>query len=378
MFRSRFLLSALALALVAGLAGCEKATGPLAALPPEVEVLTVAAEDVPVYQEWIGSLDGFVNAQIRAQVSGYLMSQNYKEGTLVKKGDVLFQIDPRTFDAALSQAKAQLDMATAQLGKTELDVKRFTPLVQDSAITQEELDDAMQARLVAKASVEAAKSAQQQAKLNFEFASVISPIEGIAGLARAQIGDLVGPASGNLTIVSTLDPIKAYFTVNEQYYLNHLARYLDENRGGDGDLQLELILANGAVYPQKGKFYFLDRQVEPGTGSIQVAALFPNAGNVLRPGQYARVRARTEVRKGVVLVPQRALTELQGNFQVDVVDDANKVSIRPVRVGEQMGKSWIVEEGLKPGERIIVEGLQKVKQDTVVNAHTAVERAAGK
>ena len=333
--------------------------------------MTVATEDVPVYQEWIGALDGFVNAQIRAQVSGYLMAQNYKEGALVKKGEALFQIDARTFEATLNQAQAQLDMASAQLGKTELDVKRFTPLAKDNAISQEELDDAMQANLAAKASVEAAKAAVQQAKLNVEFASVTSPIEGIAGLARAQIGDLVGPGSGNLTIVSTLDPIKVYFTVNEQYYLNHLARYLDEKRASNGDLQLELVLANGSVYPRKGTFYFLDRQVEPGTGAIQVAALFPNPGNVLRPGQYARVRARTEVRQGVVLVPQRAVTELQGSFQVDVVDSANKVSIRPVRVGEQMGKSWIIEEGLKSGERVIVEGLQKARPDMVVNPRVA-------
>ena len=340
--------------------------------------MTVAAVDVPVYQEWIGSLDGFVNAQIRAQVSGYLMSQNYREGALVKKGDVLFQIDSRTFDTALDQTKAQFDMATAQWGKTELDVKRFTPLAKDNAISQEELDDAVQASLVAKAAVEAAKAAVQQARLNVEFARVTSPIDGIAGLARAQIGDLVGPGSGNLTVVSTLDPIKAYFTVNEQYYLNHLARYLDENHAGGGDLQLELILANGAVYPQKGTFYFLDRQVEAGTGAIQMAALFPNPGNVLRPGQYARIRARTEVRKGVVLVPQRAVTELQGSFQVDVVDGANKVSIRPVRVGEQMGKWWIIEEGLKSGARVIVEGLQKVRPDAVVNPRAAAAPATDK
>lgn len=341
-------------------------------------MLTVAAEDVPVYQEWIGSLDGFVNAQIRAQVSGYLMSQNYKEGALVKKGDVLFQIDPRTFEAALNQAKAQVDLAAAQLGKTELDVKRFTPLAKEDAISQQELDDAVQANLAAKASVEVARAAVQQAKLNVEFASVTSPVDGIAGLARAQIGDLVGPGSGNLAIVSTLDPIKAYFTVNEQYYLNHLARYLGENRASNGELQLELILANGAVYPEKGKFYFLDRQVEPGTGAIQMAALFSNPGNVLRPGQYARVRARTEIRKGVVLVPQRAVTELQGSFQVAVVDGANKVSIRPVRVGEQLGKSWLIEEGLTSGERIIVEGLQKVRQDTVVNPRAAAEAVTGR
>jgi membrane fusion protein (multidrug efflux system) len=356
----------LVLSLLLGMAGCEKAKPPPTP-PPEVEVLTVMAEDVPVYQEWIGSLEGFVNAQIRAQVSGYLMSQNYKEGSFVKKGDVLFQIDPRLFEAALAQAKAQLGMAEAQLGKTQLDVRRFTPLAKENAMSQEELDYAVQANLSAKASVDGARSEVERARLNLEFASVTSPVDGIAGVARAQIGDLVGPNSGNLTVVSTLDPIRAYINVSEQYYLNHLAEYLSGNAQNGKELELELILANGSVYPPKGKFYFLDRQVEIGTGSIQMAALFPNPGNVLRPGQYARVRARTEVRKGVMQVPQRAVTELQGSFLVDVVDAGNKVSVRPVRVGEQIGKAWVIEDGLKAGERIIVEGLQKVHADSVVS-----------
>jgi membrane fusion protein (multidrug efflux system) len=354
------------------MAGCEKAKPPPTP-PPEVEVMTVVAEDVPVYQEWIGSLEGFVNAQIRAQVSGYLMSQNYKEGSYVKKGDVLFQIDPRLFEAALAQAKAQLGMAEAQLGKTQLDVRRFTPLAKENAMSQEELDYAVQANLSAKASVDGARSEVERARLNLEFASVTSPVDGIAGVARAQIGDLVGPNSGNLTVVSTLDPIRAYINVSEQYYLNHLAEYLNGNAQNGKELELDLILANGSVYAQKGKFYFLDRQVEIGTGSIQMAALFPNPGNVLRPGQYARVRARTELRKGVMQVPQRALTELQGSFLVDVVDAGNKVSIRTVRVGEQIGKAWVIEDGLKAGERIIVEGLQKVHADTVVSPRAVTQ-----
>lgn len=364
------------LSLLICFAGCEKPKERAPAPRPEVTVLTVGAQDVPVHQEWIGSLDGFVNAQIRAQVSGYLMAQNYKEGAFVKKGDVLFQIDPRLFDAAFEQAKAQLGIAQAQLGKTELDVKRFTPLAKENALSQEELDDAIQANLAAKASVAAAQSEVERARLNQEFAKVTSPVDGIAGVARAQIGDLVSPASGNLTVVSTVDPIKAYMNVSEQYYLNHLAGYLNDGGQAGEDLELELVLSNGAVYPQKGKFYFLDRQVETGTGSIQVAALFPNPGNVLRPGQYARVRARTEIRKGVVVVPQRAITELQGSFQVDVVGDDNKVSIRTVKVGEQIGNSWIIESGLKSGERIIVEGLQKVRGDSLVNPRPMAETAA--
>jgi membrane fusion protein (multidrug efflux system) len=359
-----------ATALLGGGAGCKKADPPPPPGPPEVQVMTVALQDVPVYQDWIGMLDGFVNAQIRAQVSGYLMSQNYKEGSFVKKGDVLFQIDPRPFKAALDQAKGQVGMAEAQLGRTELDVKRFTPLASSNAISQEELDDAVQSNLAARASLDVAKAAREQAQLNLDFASVTSPIDGIAGLARAQIGDLVGPGTGNLTSVSTLDPIKAYITVTEQYYLDHLAGFAAEDSADGGGMELDLILANGAVYPQKGKFYFLDRQVEPNTGAIQVAVKYPNPGNVLRPGQYAKIRARTEVRKGVVLVPQRAVTELQGSFQVDVVTPtggSNVVSIRPVKVGPQMSNMWIIEEGLKSGESIIVEGLQKAGPGKVVN-----------
>jgi membrane fusion protein (multidrug efflux system) len=374
---NRRFLSFVATLLVC-VSGCEKSKPPPSPSPPEVEVITVVPQDVPVHQEWIGSLDGFVNAQIRAQVSGYLMSQNYKEGAFVKKGEVLFQIDPRLFEAELDQAKAQLGMAEAQLGKTELDVRRFTPLAKENAMSQEELDDAIQANLVARAGVAAAKSTVERARLNLEFSKLTSPVDGIAGVARAQIGNLVGPASGDLTVVSTLDPIKAYINVSEQYYLDHLAGYLKDGGQKGDDLELELILSNGSVYPHKGKFYFLDRQVENGTGAIQVAALFPNPGNVLRPGQYARVRARTELRKGVVLVPQRAVTELQGSFQVDVVGNDNKVSIRSVRVGEQMGKLWIIEAGLKSGERVIVEGLQKVPADAVVNPRPVAEAATNK
>jgi membrane fusion protein (multidrug efflux system) len=367
------------LALLLPLAGCQRSDpAPAAARPPDVRVMTIALQDVPVYQNWIGSLDGYVNAEIRAQVSGYLMSQDYKEGSFVKKGDVLFRIDPRPFEAALEQAKGQLGMASAQLGRADLDVARYTPLVKSNAMTQEELDDAVQASLSAKANVTLADAVKKQAELNLEFTRITSPIDGIAGRARAQIGDLVGPGSGNLTEVSTVDPIKVYITVSEQYYLDHLAGYLSDEGGSGSGMELELILANGSVYPHKGKFYFLNRQVEPGTGAIQIAVLFPNPGNLLRPGQYAKIRARTETRKGAVVIPQRAVTELQGSFQVDVVGADNVVAIRQITVGAQMSNRWVIEDGLKSGDLIIVDGLQKAVAGKAVNPLPLEEPAPAK
>ena len=344
---------------------------------PDVDVVTVQSADVPLYTEWIGTLDGYVNAQIRAQVTGYLMAQDYKEGAQVKKGDLLFHIDPRPFQAALDQARGQLAQAEAQFDKTELDVERYTPLAKEKAISQEELVDAEHASLVAKAAVASAKAAVETAELNLEFTEITSPIDGIAGIARAQIGDLVGPASGELTAVSTVDPIKVYFTFTEASYMDYMNRYADDTKRAEHerDLELELILANGTVYPHKGKFYFADRQVDVRTGALRVAGLIPNPGRVLRPGQFARVRARTQIRAGALTVPQRAVMELQGNYQVAVVDAANKVSIRSVKVGDRIGNMWIVEEGLKPGEQVIVEGTQKARAGTVVVPKPYVPRA---
>jgi len=342
--------------------------------------VTVQSADVPLYTEWIGTLDGYVNAQIRAQVTGYLMAQDYKEGAQVKKGDLLFHIDPRPFQAALDQAKGQLAQAEAQFDKTELDVERYTPLAKEKAISQEELVDAEHASLVAKAAVASAKAAVETAELNLEFTKITSPIDGIAGMARAQIGDLVGPASGELTAVSTVDPIKVYFTFTEASYMDYMNRYADDTKRAEHerDLELELILANGTVYPHKGKFYFADRQVDVRTGALRVAGLIPNPGRVLRPGQFARVRARTQIRTGALAVPQRAVMELQGNYQVAVVDAANKVSIRSVKVGDRIGNMWIVEEGLKPGEQVIVEGTQKARAGTVVVPKPYIPRALAK
>jgi RND family efflux transporter MFP subunit len=361
---TRILLIAFALAF---LAGCKKQP-PAAPPPAAVEVVEVKGQDVPIYHEWIGTLDGLVNAQIRAQVSGYLLEQNYREGDLVKKGELLFQIDQRPFQAALDQAKGQLLQAEAQLGKTELDVKRLTPLVKANAISQQELDDAIQANLAAKAAVASARAAVEQAQLNLGFTRILSPIEGLAGIAKAQIGDLVGPASGELTTVSTVDPIKLYYSVTEQAYINFTRLFSDESTRTERSRQLELqlIFADGTIYPRQGRVYAVDRQISPTTGGLRVEGLFPNPGNALRPGQFARVRVKFDIKKGALLVPQRAVTELQGSYQVAIVGDQNKVHIQPVTVGERVGSEWIIEQGLKPGDRVVVEGTQKAREGVVV------------
>ena len=372
--RARLLLIA---ASVLFSAGCKKKPA-AAPPPPTVEVVDVKGQDVPIYHDWIGTLEGLVNAQIRAQVSGYLLTQNYREGDPVKMGDVLFQIDRRPFQAALDQAEGQLAQAQAQFGKTELDVKRFTPLAKVSAISQQELDDAVQANLAAKAAVTAAKAAVEQAQLNLGFTRILSPIDGIPGIAKAQIGDLVGPLTGELTTVSTLDPIKAYYSVTEQAYINFTRLFSDETIRTERSRQLELqmIFADGTTYPREGRVYAVDRQINPSTGALRVEALFPNPGNALRPGQFARVRVKFDTRKGALLA-QRAVSELQGSYQVVVVDSDNKAHIRPVKVGERSGALWIIEEGLKAGERVVVEGIQKVKEGTAVNPKPFVNSTAG-
>jgi RND family efflux transporter MFP subunit len=350
---------------IGGMAGCHKAA-PEAPPPPDVQVIAVEQADVPVTREWVGSLDGSVNAQIRAQVTGYLTKQDYKEGSAVKSGDPLFEIDPRPFAAAVAQAQGVLDQAKAQLGKAQQDVKRFTPLAKDQAISQEELDDAVQARIAAKAQVASAKASLDQARLSASFTRVTSPIDGVAGLIRAQIGDLVGPGSGILTTVSALDPIKAYFPISEQAYL--------EFRGRDPkapsiptDMQFDLILSDGSTFPSKGTFYAIDSEVDANTGTLRVVAEFPNANGLLRPGQYAKVRAVVRVDKGALLVPQRALTELQGASQLATVDAANHAHILTVKTGDQVGGKVVVLSGLHPGDRVIADGTQKIKDDSVVN-----------
>src|SRR3984893_2099632 len=334
---------------------------------PEVAVVSVVQQDVPIYGEWVATLDGYVNAQIQPQVSGYLITQNYKEGSTVRKAQVLFEIDPRPFQAVLDQAKAQLAQAEAQLGKTQLDVDRDTPLAKERAIAQSQLDNDIQANLAAKAAVKSAEAQVEQAQLNLDFTHVTSLVDGIAGIAQVQIGNLVSPTTA-LTSVSQVNPIKAYFPISEQEYMHYAARINAHNQQevpSDAP-PFDLILADGTVYPHRGTLLLTDRQVDVTTGSIRVVCGFRNPNNILRPGQFGRVRAAGETRNGALLVPQRAVTELQGTYQVAVVGSDDKVSIRSIKVGERVGTMWIIESGVKPGELVVVEGLQKVRDGSQV------------
>ena len=350
---------------------------------PDVQVVPVQQQDVPIIGEWIGTLDGLVNADVRAQVTGYLLKQGYQEGVPVKKGQLLFQIDPRPFRAALDQAEGQLAQAKAQLanaeavqGRTELDVKRYIPLAKEQAATQQDLDNAVQNNLAAIASVETAKAqiktseaGVETARINLDFTRLVAPIDGIAGQAQLQVGALVNPASGAVTSVSTVDPIKVYFTVGEPQYLAWRMRFPTEQSrlAADKSLRLQLILADGSIYAHDGTFYFADRQVKESTGAIRIAGLFPNPNNVLKPGGYAKVRAVLQTQHDALLVPQRAVSELQGGYQVAVVDSDNRVTIRPITVGPQVDARWVIASGLNPGERIIAEGIQKVHTGVRVN-----------
>ena len=376
--------------------------------PVEVEVARVEQQNVPIYSEWIGTLDGLVNAEIKSQVTGYILAKDYTEGTSVKKGQLLFEVDPRPFQATLDQAKGDLAKANGQLEqansqllqakaqvaqaeanqvKTRLDVERYTPLVKAQAATQQEFDNAVQANQAAiaqvkaneagvqtananigssRAAVQAAEAAVKSAELNLGFTKITSLIDGVAGVATVQVGNLVTPNNPNsppLTVVSTVDPIRVWFNVSEQDYLNNVV-----NRERlEQQPELELVLSDGTVYQHKGKFYVVDRNVDVKTGAIKLAATFPNPGNLLRPGQYGRVRAVTSFKQNALLVPQRSVTELQGSYRVAVVDSENKVRIRPVKVGEKVGSMWIIDEGLQPGESVVAEGIQKIRPDQVVS-----------
>ena len=407
--------------------------------PLDVQVAKVEQRDVPIYSEWIGTTDGTVNAEIKAQVSGYLLRQNYTEGSFVKKGELLFEIDPKPFQAALEQSngkvaqfQGQVEQATSQIAqaqaqviqansqvlqaqaqlaqthanqvKAQLDEDRDRPLVEGGVISRQEYDNAVQANLAVKAQVNAAEAGVETARaqlaqakaqvktakaavaaakgqldnakaeantaiFNLGLTRIVAPIDGIAGIAQGQIGNLVSPTSAALTTVSTVDPVKVYFTLPEQEYLRFTKRNLIDGRDGGrvAPIELELILGDGTTYPQKGNFLLADRQVDHRTGAIRLAGIFPNPGNVLRPGQYGRVRAMTSTKHDALLVPQRAVTDLQGTYQVAVVGSDNKVGIRTVKVGDRANSMWIIEDGLKAGDLVIVEGIQKVRPGVVVN-----------
>ena len=357
------LISLVTLCLI-GCAKKEKAT----AAAPEVEVTPVVQQDVPNYTECVATLDGYVNAQIQPQVAGYLMKQSYTEGTVVHKGDVLFEIDPRPFEAALQQSKGQLAQSQALLGKTKLDVARDTPLARESAIPQAQLDNDVQANQAAEATVASARAQVEQAELNLGFTKVRSLISGVAGLAKGQIGDLVGPST-ILTTVSQVEPIKAYFAISEQQYLklaDRISAVAEGRRRAGQQKILELILSDGSVYPRKGSVVLADRQIDERTGTIRLAGAFDNPGGILRPGMFGRVRAITGVDKAALLVPQRSVVEAQGSYSVVVVDSNNQASIRSVKTGERVGQMWVITDGVKAGEQVIAEGMQKAREGATV------------
>jgi membrane fusion protein, multidrug efflux system len=349
-------------------ASCSRKTPQAGPPPPEVLVTTVQPRDVPRVLERVATLDGFINANINAQVQGYLISRDYKEGSVVKKGDLLFQIDPRPFEAALAQARGTLAKDKANQAKADADEKRAVDLFNKKVISDSERDTATAAAGSSRANVEADEAAVKQAELNLGYTKITSPIDGVAAIATAQVGDLVGPSTGSLTSVSQLDPIKAIVTAGEGPFTDFISRHPDptERQRYVNTLEFELILGNGEVYPHKGKFYALDRNLDPKTGAIRYEVTFPNAGNNLRPGQFGKTRFVADMKKGAMVVPQEAVNELQGKFQVAVVDENNKVSIRPVKTGERIGALWEVTDGLKPGDRVVVQGLQKAHEGSTV------------
>jgi len=383
--RSALFAAALAIGSLC-LCGCagQSATPQKPPPPPDVGVVAVIQKDVPIYSDWVATMDGFVNANIQPQVSGYLIRQVYREGSFVHKDDVLFEIDPRPFQAVLDQAKGQLAQARgqlaqaqAQLGLSQINVKRDTPLAAARAIAQSQLDNDIQGQAQADAQVKTAAAGIQSseanvetAELNLGFTKVRSLIDGISGIASIQIGNLVSPTTV-LTTVSQVDPIKVYFPISEQEYLS-LAGASQAGPAPNllkhtGQAPLQLTLSNGSVYPQNGRMLFADRQVDSQTGTIRIVSTFPNPGNVLRPGQFGRVRALVSSKKDALLVPQRAVSELQGRYQIAVVGPGNKINVRFVKVGDRVGDLWLINEGLHPGETVVSEGVAKVRDGAVVN-----------
>lgn len=355
------------LGLASLLAGCGRSVAPVPP-PASVDVTAVVQKDVPITMEWVASVDGFVNAQIQPQVNGYLLHQNYREGSFVKKGQVLFEIDPKPLQAALEQAQAQLSQAKARLVETQQNVDRDRPLAEARAIAQSQLDSEIQALQAAQSVVQAQQAQVDLAKINLGYTKVRSLIDGVAGVASGQIGNLVGPTTV-LTTVSQVDPIKVYFALGENEYLKASQSISEIARGVAAPKeprQVQLLLSDGSSYPRTGKLYLADRQVDPQTGTMRIAAVFPNPDGILRPGQFGRVRMEVETRRNALLVPQAAVIEVQGTYQVGVLRDGNKVEVRPVKVGPRVAADWVITNGLKVGEQVIVQGLQRIRPGAVV------------
>jgi RND family efflux transporter MFP subunit len=359
----------IAAALLLGItSGCSRKAEQVAPPPPEVLVTTVTPRDVPVIHEGVATLEGFITANINAQVQGYIISRDYKEGSLVKKGDLLFQIDPRPFEATLDQAKGNLAVAQSNQTKADADVKRAIKLFQEKVISDQERDTYTNSASSTKANVQAAEAAVRTAEINLGYTKIIAPIDGIVGIATAHVGDLVGPGTGPLTSISQVDPIKAAVNIGEQSFTEFITDHPDpdERERYLQGLEFDLALADGSPYPHKGQFYAEDRNLDPKTGSIRMEFTFPTPGNRLRPGQFGKVRAVIKVAKGALVIPDPAVTELQGNRLVAVVDGGNKIAMRPVKLGERSAGMWQVIDGVKPGEKVVVQGLMKVPPGSTV------------
>src|SRR5215469_957739 len=360
----------LALLVVGALlaAACSRKPAQTAAPPPEVQVTTVEPHDVPRVLERVATLDGFINANINAQVQGYIIARDYQEGSVVKKGDLLFEIDPRPFAAALAQAKGTLAKDKANQVKSDADEKRALDLFKKKVISDQERDTAIAAAGSNRANVDADEAAVKQAEINLSYTKITAPIDGVVGFANNQVGDLVWSTTGPLTTMSQIDPIKAVVTAGEGPFTDFVSRHPDPKERNEyvKTLDFELILGNGEMYPHKGKFYALDRSLDPKTGSIRYEVTFPNPGSILRPGQFGKVRFVADMKKGAIVIPQEAVNELQGSYQVAVVGNDNKVSIHPVTMGERIGAMWEVTEGLKAGDKVVVEGIQKAREGVQV------------
>lgn len=373
--------TAVGLLFLLSMIGCGKKETPPAPAPPEVEVTDVVVQTVPVYKQWVAQLNGQINADITPKVQGYLIERNYQEGFFVRKGQLLYEIDPRPFVAALDQVKAQVAVAVAQQTEAENNVTRDRPLAAQHAIPQKQLDTDISNLEAATAQVAAAKASMAQAELNLSWTKVFSPIDGLAGISNSNVGDLVG-TSTKMTTVSQVDPIRAYFNISESDYLDRaqeISRAVQGGRGQANALPVEFIQTNGVTFPTRGRIILVNREVAASTGTIQLAADFANKGGILRPGGFGNVRIETGSTQNALLVPQAAVIEVQSMYQIVVVGADNKATFRPVKVGERVGTKWIITEGLKPGEKVVVQGFMKVREGMPVNPrpYTVASTAGG-